>query len=83
MQKVFSALILALLVLYQRLLSPVFWALGARCRFHPTCSQYAVECVKHYGAWRGSWRALKRLGRCHPFHAGGVDPPVPPETLHG
>jgi putative membrane protein insertion efficiency factor len=76
-------LLVVLLAVYQRLVSPVFFVLGARCRFHPTCSQYAIESVKHYGAWRGSWRALKRLGRCHPFHPGGFDPPVPSESIHG
>jgi putative membrane protein insertion efficiency factor len=75
-----ATLLLVLLALYQRLVSPIFTALGARCRFHPTCSQYAIESVKHYGAWRGSWRALKRLSRCHPFHPGGFDPPVPSES---
>jgi putative membrane protein insertion efficiency factor len=84
--KAFSALmarlLLVLLAVYQRLVSPLFFALGARCRFHPTCSQYAVECVKQFGAWRGSWRALKRLGRCHPFHPGGFDPPVPTDQIH-
>ena len=74
---------LAVLAVYRRILSPVFYALGARCRFYPSCSTYAVECVRHYGPWRGGWRALKRLGRCHPFHPGGFDPPIPSDTMHG
>ena len=86
MPKAFSAVVaavlLAALALYQRLLSPVFAFFGARCRFHPSCSQYAVGAVRHYGPWRGSWRALKRLGRCHPFHPGGFDPPVPTDSIH-
>ena len=60
---------------YQLALSP--W-LGARCRFYPSCSQYALEALTRYGSRRGSWLALRRLARCHPFHPGGFDP-VPTE----
>jgi uncharacterized protein len=77
-----AKLVLLLIALYQRLVSPIFSALGAQCRFHPTCSQYALESVKLLGPWRGSWRALKRLGRCHPWHPGGFDPPVPSDHPH-
>jgi len=59
---------------YQLLLSPL---LGQHCRFTPSCSQYAAEAIRVHGAMRGSWLALKRIGRCHPFCAGGFDP-VPP-----
>ncbi len=61
----------ALIRLYQLTLSPF---IGNQCRFHPTCSNYALEAMDRWGAVRGSWLALKRLGRCHPFHAGGFDP---------
>jgi len=44
-----------------------------RCRFHPTCSSYAIEAIDVHGPARGSWLALRRIGRCHPFHPGGVD----------
>lgn len=44
------------------------------CRFYPSCSQYALEAVVKYGPWRGGWMAVKRIGRCHPFHPGGHDP---------
>ncbi len=67
-------LLLFLLSLYRRFVSPL---LGPRCRFTPSCSQYAVDAVRTHGAARGSWLAVKRIGRCHPFHPGGEDP-VPP-----
>jgi uncharacterized protein len=53
--------------------------LPPRCRFHPSCSQYAVEALTVHGAARGSWLAIRRVGRCHPWHDGGLDP-VPPPT---
>lgn len=56
---------------YQLAISP--W-LPPACRYTPTCSQYAIEAVERYGAARGLWMAARRLGRCHPFHAGGYDP---------
>lgn len=62
------------LTAYRRWISPL---LGARCRFYPSCSAYALEAVRLHGAGRGSWLAVRRLSRCHPFHPGGLDP-VPP-----
>lgn len=56
---------------YQRWVSPL---LGPRCRFYPSCSQYAQEALIRHGLWRGLWLAVKRLGRCHPLHPGGYDP---------
>jgi len=48
--------------------------LPSACRFHPTCSEYMHQAVGRHGAARGIWLGLRRLGRCHPFHAGGFDP---------
>lgn len=60
---------------YQLALSPL---VGPACRFHPSCSQYALEAVARFGVLRGGWLSLRRLGRCHPFHPGGYDPVPPP-----
>ncbi|MBN1858510.1 membrane protein insertion efficiency factor YidD [Candidatus Bipolaricaulota bacterium] len=56
---------------YQRVVSPTR---EARCRFLPTCSQYAVEALRKHGWLRGGWLALRRFIRCNPFHPGGIDP---------
>ncbi len=70
-------LLLALIRGYRLALSPL---LPPSCRFQPTCSQYALEAIERFGPARGSWLALRRLLRCHPFHPGGYDPvpPAPP-----
>ncbi len=57
---------------YQVVLSPL---LGGSCRFQPSCSAYFLEAVQKYGPYRGTWRGIRRIMRCHPFHAGGYDPP--------
>jgi putative membrane protein insertion efficiency factor len=65
---------LALIRFYQRNISPLS---PPRCRFYPTCSQYAWEAINKYGALKGGWLALRRLLRCHPFHKGDYFDPVP------
>lgn len=54
--------------------------LPPRCRFHPSCSQYAIEALTLHGAGRGTWLAIRRVGRCHPWHDGGLDPVPPPNV---
>jgi putative membrane protein insertion efficiency factor len=63
--------LLALIRAYRLALSP-WW--GNHCRFTPTCSQYAAEAVERHGALDGSWIAMRRVGRCHPWCHGGFDP---------
>lgn len=63
-------LLLGLVHIYRIFLKPFF---GGRCRFVPTCSEYALESLKKYGSFKGSFLIIKRLCKCHPFHKGGVD----------
>jgi hypothetical protein len=62
---------------YQVLLSPL---LPASCRYVPSCSNYAIEALEKHGAIRGSWLAVRRIARCHPFRPGGFDPVPDPPT---
>ena len=66
-----AGILIVLVRAWQILLSPL---LGSSCRFQPSCSQYAVEALSRHGAARGGWLAARRITRCHPFHAGGLDP---------
>ncbi len=61
---------------YRYTLSPI---IGPVCRFEPTCSAYALDALREHGALRGSWFAVRRIARCHPWCAGGLDP-VPVES---
>ena len=67
-----TALLMGMIRLYQLTLSPF---IGGQCRFHPTCSNYAMDALASHGPLKGSWLALRRLLKCHPFHPGGFDPP--------
>lgn len=74
-----ARLVIGLLHGYQTWISPL---LGPHCRFEPSCSRYAVTAISDHGAVRGGWLAVRRLGRCQPFHPGGYDP-VPPARSAG
>lgn len=67
-------LLIGFLRAYRAVISPIY---GEVCRYHPSCSAYALEAVREHGSIRGTWLAVRRLGRCHPWAAGGYDP-VPP-----
>ena len=75
MEKMFVNVIktcmISLIRFYQLCISPL---LGNNCRYYPSCSQYAIEAIEKKGIIRGSWMAVKRICRCHPFHDGGYDP---------
>lgn len=64
-------MLLALLHFYRYAISPL---LGRNCRFHPSCSEYALEAVQRHGAWRGLLLSIRRVARCHPWNPGGYDP---------
>jgi putative membrane protein insertion efficiency factor len=64
-------LALSLIALYRALVSPL---LGPRCRFYPSCSEYGAQALARFGLMKGLWLTICRVGRCHPFHPGGVDP---------
>ncbi|HLU21590.1 MAG TPA: membrane protein insertion efficiency factor YidD [Bacillaceae bacterium] len=62
---------LMMIRIYQKVISPLK---PPTCRFYPTCSQYGIEAITRFGALRGGWLTIKRIGKCHPFHPGGFDP---------
>ncbi len=64
-------LLINLVLLYRATLGRL---MGGHCRYHPTCSQYALDAIDKYGPLRGAWRALKRISRCHPWGGSGFDP---------
>jgi len=74
-----SWLVILAIRAYRAVISPL---LGPRCRFVPSCSEYAIESVREHGPLLGLVRTFQRLGRCHPFHPGGFDP-VPKRADHG
>lgn len=64
-------ILLLLIKFYQKAISPLT---PPTCRFHPTCSQYGFEAIETHGALKGTWLAVRRISKCHPFHEGGFDP---------
>lgn len=68
---VFKKFLLILIRGYRAFISPLF---PPSCRFHPTCSQYALQAIDRFGLWQGGWMSLRRILRCHPLHPGGYDP---------
>ncbi|MEE4175651.1 MAG: membrane protein insertion efficiency factor YidD [Xanthomonadales bacterium] len=64
-------ILLGLIRAYQLILSPI---VGYHCRFTPSCSRYATEAIQLHGSARGTWLAIRRIARCHPFCEGGLDP---------
>lgn len=66
-----TKILLILIGFYQKFISPLK---SGRCRFYPTCSNYALEAINRYGSWRGGLMSIKRILSCHPFHSGGYDP---------
>jgi putative membrane protein insertion efficiency factor len=71
LQILLSLPFIALIKLYQWVISPL---IGPKCRFTPSCSQYAADALKKYGIFKGSWLSLKRISRCHPWGGHGYDP---------
>ena len=67
-------ILLMIIGFYQRCISPVF---PGKCRFRPTCSEYAIQAIRKYGAMKGGYLALRRILRCHPFYKGNMFDPVP------
>jgi len=61
----------AIIKIYQKVISPLT---PPSCRFYPTCSHYGLEAIETHGAAKGSWLAVRRISKCHPFHEGGFDP---------
>ncbi|MFC3418466.1 membrane protein insertion efficiency factor YidD [Salinicoccus hispanicus] len=66
-----KTMLLWMMRFYQKAISPMF---PPSCRFYPTCSNYGMEAVQEHGAFKGSYLAIKRILKCHPFHPGGFDP---------
>ncbi|GKV55909.1 putative membrane protein insertion efficiency factor [Sporosarcina sp. NCCP-2222] len=64
-------ILMSLIKIYQKIISPLT---PPTCRFYPTCSHYGIEAIEKHGALKGTWLAIRRISKCHPFHEGGFDP---------
>ena len=71
MKDFISRILILIIRFYQKFISPLK---GPTCRFYPTCSAYSIEAIEKYGPIKGSYLALRRILKCHPFHEGGYDP---------
>ena len=71
MNRPLSHLLILLVRGYQATIRPLLFG---SCRYHPTCSEYAIEAIHRHGPYRGGWLGLRRILRCHPWGAGGFDP---------
>lgn len=69
--KLIGFTLIVFIIIYRKTISPMT---KSSCRFYPTCSQYALEAIKHHGPWIGTWLSIKRLLKCHPRNWGGYDP---------
>lgn len=79
MKKPVASLLIGLVKFYRLAISPYF---PSSCRYHPTCSSYAIHALQKHGALRGLWLAIRRIGRCHPWAEGGYDPVPPAHQSH-
>lgn len=66
-----KTILTSMITFYQKYISPLT---PPSCRFYPTCSHYGLEAIEKHGALKGSWMAVRRISKCHPFHEGGFDP---------
>ena len=71
-------ILMGIIKFYQKAISPLT---PPSCRFYPTCSHYGIEAIEKHGALKGSWLAVRRISKCHPFHEGGFDPVPEKETV--
>ena len=72
MKKILNRVLISIIEFYQKYISS--FKRVPTCRFYPTCSSYALEAIKKYGPYKGSFLAIRRILKCHPFHDGGYDP---------
>lgn len=73
-----KTILMGIIKIYQKVISPLT---PPSCRFYPTCSHYGIEAIDKHGALKGSWLAVRRISKCHPFHEGGFDPVPEKETV--
>ncbi len=72
-----KTILMGIIKIYQKVISPLT---PPSCRFYPTCSHYGIEAIEKHGVAKGSWLAIRRISKCHPFHEGGFDP-VPEKEI--